>query len=159
MKPLQQRGARAFFIRFAVVLGATASLDGIAADCRFRGVEFRGLNTDQVKALASAGGECRAASAEAAAASPRLGDKGFVLLEGRKSEYVDLAAENAAEIAGEPVEIYGHYSYFSEINPAEAWSVLHERFRGTPVGSVESGCGIVPATMTSEGSRPCPPMS
>lgn len=93
-----------------------------AADCKLSGVGFPGMSSDQVKALVRFGAACTAGSDSGAeAGAPRLGQTGFILLDGKKTSFLDLAADDAIKNSGRDVVLYGYLSYFSETEPFKVW--------------------------------------
>lgn len=109
-------------VRIAVLLGVWCATSAVlAADCKLAGVGFPGMNSEQVKALARFGAACTAADAGTDAGTPRLGQAGFILVDGKKTSFLDLASEDPLKNAGKDVVLYGYLSYFSETEPFKVW--------------------------------------
>jgi hypothetical protein len=79
------------------------------------------MNSEQVKALARFGAACTAADAGAESGAPRLGQAGFILVDGKKTSFLDLASDDPIKNMGRDVVVYGYLSYFSETEPFKVW--------------------------------------
>jgi len=108
--------------RSALLASVCLAAPGLfAADCKLAGVGFPGMNSDQVKTLARFGAACTAGDAGAESGAPRLGQPGFILVDGKKTSYLDLAADDPIKNSGKDVVLYGYLSYFSETEPFKVW--------------------------------------
>jgi hypothetical protein len=106
----------------STALGAIAfSPDSLANDCRLRGVTFSNLSNEQAAALSSSGGTCASGAPAGGAEAARFSEKGFILLGGKKIDYLELASENALRNSGKEIVIYGYLNYFSESEPNKVW--------------------------------------
>lgn len=124
----------------STAMGAIAfSPVSLANDCRLRGVPFSNLSNEQAAALSSAGGSCASAAPAGGAQAPRFSEKGFILLGGKKIDYLELASENALRNAGKEVVIYGYLSYFQETEPNKVWGYRFdfELFEGNWLSGIQ----------------------
>lgn len=98
------------FIGAALLVLAGTQGASAATDCTLNGVAFRGLTDVQAQAITAAMGVCSRPTAAAA----RYGSEGYVMMEGRRLSFIDIAAENPFDLNGKPATLYGYYSYMHE---------------------------------------------
>jgi hypothetical protein len=114
-------GKKYFPILYLFIANALWMSSSYAADCELSGVRFANLNNDQVLVLQKSGASCSSKNEKNSASDFTLGDLGFVMLDGKKVSYLDLASEDAIKLSGKEVEIYGYTNYFSESDPFKVW--------------------------------------
>ncbi len=124
----------------STALGAIAfSPASLANDCRLRGVTFSNLSNEQAAALSSSGGSCASGAPAGGAEAARFSEKGFILLGGKKIDYLELASENALRNSGKEIVIYGYLSHFRETEPNKVWGYRFdfELFEGNWLSGIQ----------------------
>ncbi len=119
MNLIQEKCCQTIATVVATFLFATVSY---ATECELNGVKFLNLSKEQTSVLRESGASCQPTSAKKDIENEfKFGTLGFILLDGKKISYLDLASENAIKLNGKEVEVYGYINYHQESEPFKEW--------------------------------------
>jgi len=119
MNIIQEKYRHVIATVVATFLFATVSY---ASECELNGVKFLNLSKEQTAVLRESGASCQQKNAKKDIENElKFGTPGFIMLDGKKVSYLDLASENAIKLNGKEVEVWGYINYHEESKPFKEW--------------------------------------
>jgi hypothetical protein len=109
-----------------------------ATDCKLGGVDFSGLNNQQVKVLSEAGGKCSQSTS-----SFNIGDKSYFVIDGQRQDFIDIKSEDPWDLKNKKFSYTGYVGwYMTETERNKVWGYRFDA-RLDEGGGFLKGLGIM----------------